>query len=165
MQLLNQELKILNLYKIRKYFTSAFVTSDKKELSHFHQSTPNEEHIKISIFQKHTWKVIKKHYWKSGIYKILARKLLPEVSENLTDLAAFTFLLYCFIMQIFLVYHFEHTPIVYPQYMDSNSEIVWMFTQRYYQWKIKCLTLPCLVSLCSRSPYYNTQYFIIYSNR
>ena len=147
----------------------------KKNSHTFTRAYPMKKNIYIYIYPYprsifnlklfHTWKVIKKHYWKSGIYKIPTRKLLPEVSENSTDLTTFTFLLYCFIMQIFLVYHFEHTPIVYPQYMDSNSGIVWMFTQRYYQWKIKCLTLPCLVSLCSRSPYYNTQYFIIYSNR
>ena len=42
----------------------------------------------------------------------------------------------------FYVYHYEDTPTGYVQNTDSNPSELWLLIQRYYRWKINCLTLP-----------------------
>ena len=156
------KLKTVNLYQVRKYFTINICYRWWKKLSRFPHSISTEKNpIKIpiswSIFNLklfHPEKVIKKLHKSLKTVTIetmefrtdlqnFPKRIHPEVSENWPYLAALTsFTLTCFILFYnanFSVHHYEHTPLVYVQNIDPNPRTFWLLTQRYYQWKIKCL--------------------------
>ena len=133
-------LETLDLHQIGKYFTINIYCSRWKKncraLSPEHINRKNtttfapQKHIKLKVIsyikkQKYPinyWKYLLLQQWSSLYWRLQKsnKKLQPEVSEHCLYLTVSTFTLCCFILQFFLIYHYEYTPIWQVQNTDLN---------------------------------------------
>ena len=77
------------------------------------------ENKKLQILHDLNWFLLSSFFLLLNIYKISKKKL-----QHCLYLTASTFTLFCFILSIFQVCHYEHTPIGYVQNTDPKMKLL-----------------------------------------